>query len=119
MNAYLVRIPEERADFPSACDLEPPEPWWPTGIFVAATPAQAKRDALRAWTSSRSGVYSDDWNALRVRLLERDVDLLGDPLPRGELCEAASAHFDRLWLRVHEALDHDGRLCDCPEEIAA
>lgn len=103
MNAYLVRIPEERADIPSACSLEPPEPWWPTGIFIADTPAQAKTDALRAWSSSATtGVYSDDWPSLRVRLLERDV-----PLPRGEcivVTEENGETYDRLWERVSELI---------------
>lgn len=113
MNAYVVRIPETRGEYPSASSLEPPEPWTPTGVFVAETPAQAKRDALDVWAKSlRSGVYSDDWSNLRVRMLFRDVDA-----PRGEL--VGGPLYGRAWIRVHEVLEHDGGKCDCDETVAA
>ena len=67
MNAYAVCIPEERTDYGGW--YEPPEVGVPLGIFIAETPGQAKRDALRAWTQRRMGVYSDDYTALRVRKL--------------------------------------------------
>lgn len=81
MNGYVVYIPELRSEIPSMASLEPPESWYPADIFAAETPGQAKSDALREWTSGlRSGVYSDDWPSLRVRLLERNV-----PLKRGRV----------------------------------
>lgn len=112
MNAYLVRIPEERGEFYSG-GYEPPEPWWPIGIFVAETRAQAKADALSTWTHSpRSGVYGDDWRHLRTNLLAADV-----AAERGEY--VTGPLFGPLWLRVHEVLDHAGASCACPEvEVA-
>jgi hypothetical protein len=74
---FAVCIPEMRAHYAFE---EPPEYGVPLGIFVAETPAQAKRDALRAWTQRSMGVYSDDWPALRVRKLGET-----DAYERGEL----------------------------------
>jgi hypothetical protein len=107
VNAYLVRIPELRSEYYSG-GYEPPEPWFPTGIFCAETPAQAKYDAIEDWAGgTRSGVYHDDWPSLRVNLLRKDVSY-----ERGELNDDESD----LWGRVHEVLvDHGGKACDCPE----
>lgn len=46
------------------------------GIFVAATPAQAKYDALREFNNDC------EWNDLRVRLLVSDINFF-HRLPRG------------------------------------
>jgi hypothetical protein len=119
MNAYLVLIPEQRCDVYFG-GYEPPEPWYPTGVFIAETPGQAKRDALYEWANApRSGVYHDDWTNLRVRLLGRDVAGLSS-IRRGELSQSDNPGlYDRAWFRVHEVLDHDGRPCDCPEDEVA
>jgi hypothetical protein len=109
MNAYLVRIPEQRLWRTAILDdgTGPDEPYMPLGIFVAGSPAAAKHDALKAWTqSSCSGVYHDDWPALRVATLEHDVDLLESTIRRGELHEdgCAPSTWKRLWARADEIL---------------
>lgn len=118
MNAYLVRIREERGALYFGGDLyEPPEPWFPIGVFVAATRGQAKADALSTWShSSRSGVYEDDWPNLRTNVLAHDVELLNPAdVSRGEYETGPLHNF--FWLRVHEVLDHGGARCTCPEYL--
>lgn len=67
MNVYAVCIPEIRETH-DYYQIDPPEPYMPSGIFIAETPAQAKADALRSFTSAiQAGVFSDDWPSLRVR----------------------------------------------------
>lgn len=115
MNAYVVRIPEERT---SQRYYEPPEPWWPIGVFLAETPAQAKRDALDAWIGS--GVERDDWNALRVRLLRYDIRVYDGESGSDVEARRGEVPFgdplaETLWLRIHELDDHGGASCDCPE----
>lgn len=110
MNAYLVTIPETREYVEDAIMDDGSGPlghWQPTGIYVAETPGQARRDALTDWTNRpRTGVYEDDFLSLRARLLVKDVEL-----ERG-----CADHVDPLWLRVHEVEDHGGGACDCPAE---
>lgn len=114
MNAYLVRIPEERSAYAYG-NYEPPEPWWPTGVFIAETRGRAKVLALTNWTSRSTGVETDDFNSLRTNLLARDVDLLNPDVRRGEY--ETGPLFNFLWLRVHEVLDHGGARCTCPEYL--
>lgn len=67
MNAYAVCIPEIRTTY-DYYQVEPPETYFPCGIFLAETAGQAKADALRSFTEDiRSGVFDDDWTSLRVR----------------------------------------------------
>ena len=109
MNAYVVRMNEEREYVEPVMDdgSGPRIPYLPIAPVVADTPAQAKRLFLREFTHrSRSGVYTDDWTSLRVRLLARDVD--GKP--------GVDETNEALWLRVHEVDDHGGKPCDCPIE---
>lgn len=84
----------------------PQIPYLPIAPVVAETPGQAKRMFLTEFTRRPgSGVYGDDWNELRVRLLLRDVDV------------AAGIHEDdaRFWVRIHELEDHGGGRCGCPD----
>lgn len=78
----------------------------PIAPVVAETPAQAKRIFLTEFTSrSRSGVETDDWPSLRVRLLVKGT----------ELSPGVHEKSDELWGRIHEVEDHGGKPCDCPE----
>lgn len=87
MNAYAVCIPEIRETH-DYYQIDPPEPYLPCGIFIAETPAQAKVDALRSFTSAiNSGVFYDDWPSLRVRKIVSNI--------RRERSEAGVT--DTLW----------------------
>jgi hypothetical protein len=112
LTAWLVTIPEVREYVAEVvCDdgSGPLESWRPVGIFAAETAGQAKSDALRAWSRSRyTGVYGDDYKALRARDLGVWVEQ-----PRGCLDESTA-----LWSRVHEVLDHDGAECRCEDDDA-
>jgi hypothetical protein len=108
VNAYVVRTKDERTYTEPVMDdgSGPQIPYWPIAPVVAATPAQAKRAFLDEFSRRpRSGVYTDDWTALRVRLLQKDV-----VLPPGLHEEDGP-----LWLRVHELEAHHGSGCDCEE----
>lgn len=84
----------------------PQIPYLPIAPVVAETPAQAKRMFLTEFTRRpNSGVYGDDWNELRVRLLLRDVDVAA----------GIHEHDVRFWGRIHELEDHGGGRCDCPD----
>lgn len=118
MNIYIVRTKDNRT-YEEVIDPElggPTYDYWPHGLFVAESAAQAKTDALYKWSRDLYlGVYSDDYPNLRARLIKRAVEL-----PRGEI----EKNDEHLWLRVHELYDHAGRKCDCPyidalAEIAA
>lgn len=125
MNAYVIRTKDEREYVEPVLDdgSGPSFPYWPTGIFVASTPAQAKRDALTVWSNwqLRSGVETDDYPNLRARILFHDVDLVVSGVDRGELPFELDedSFYGRCWGRLHEVLDHDGKSCDCPVEEAA
>ena len=112
MNVYMVRTRDEREWTDPITDdgRGPSFPYLPIAPVVAETPAQAKRMFLDEFaTRSSTGVYHDDWNELRVRLLVRDTDL------QPGLHEGVAA----LWFRYHEVVDHGGKPCDCPERDAA
>ncbi len=121
MNAYLVHIPEERLSHYYTGGLEPPEPVWPLEIVCAETLSQARYDFLREMPyRSGSGVETDDWTAIRVRLLAKDVPfgrVCGIPEPKGdpEKRLPGDEWYYRFWLRIHEIEDHGGKPCDCPE----
>lgn len=95
MNAYVVKTKDEREETIPITDegQGPTEVYWPHGLFVAETPAQAKADALRAWSRLHSGVYADDYINLRATLVGRNV-----PEERGEIAEPALDY----WLRYEE-----------------
>ncbi len=107
MNAYTVKTSEMRAYTEPVMDdgSGPRILCWPMSPVVAETPGQAKKLFLDEFSHQpRSGVETDDWTSLRVRLLYRDV-----PLPRG-----VREDDHALWARIHEIEDHHGRPCDCP-----
>jgi hypothetical protein len=106
VNVYVVKTKDCRTWEEMVCEYGGPTwDYWPHGLFAAATPSQAKRDALHVWSHTLGlGVYSDDFLNLRARLIERDVDL-----PRGEY----KGDEERYWLRYHEISEHDGEACSC------
>lgn len=72
MNAYIVQTKEERSYVEPVLDdgNGPRFPCWPIAPVLAETPAHAKRLFLDAYADNfQSGVFGDDWTALRVRLL--------------------------------------------------
>lgn len=76
MNAYLVQTRDEREYFEPITDdgQGPSFPYLPIAPVVAETPAQAKRLFLEEFARRpNSGVYHDDWNELRVRVLAKGV----------------------------------------------
>ena len=110
MNAYVVRTSESRVYTEPVMDdgSGPQFDYWPTDVFLAEKPGEAKRDALRLWSQQGgSGVYTDDYQSLRCRLLSRDVE--GE---RG-VVEPRHPAYHELWHRVHEVLDHPSGKCDC------
>ena len=126
MNAYWCSL-EERIVGRSYDPPDPGEPYFPCGIYLAETRGQAKRMLL---DEHDRVVERDEYIDVRSRLLERGVEgVVAGPLPeprRGEPNYERMARGDdpdprtpyaRLWLRVHEVLDHAGRSCDCPAEV--
>lgn len=111
MNAYVVKTRDRREyvePIPGFYGDGPRFPIWPMSPVVAETPAQAKQLFLIEFAHSRSnsGVETDDWTELRVRLLAKDVPVA-----------AGIYEFDEdLWFRIHEIEQHDGKRCDCPTE---
>lgn len=86
MNVYAVCIPEERVEYFGG--LEPPEVGVPLGLFAAETEGQARCDALKVWLRRRCGVNSDDFVAIRSRV----VWPRARNLERGEIPDS-----DPLW----------------------
>lgn len=79
MNVYVVRTRDTREYVEPIMDdgTGPSFEYLPIAPVVAETRGQAKRLFLAEFSGrSYSGVYSDDWNELRVRVLARDVDRL-------------------------------------------
>ena len=77
MNAYVVRTKDRRTYVePVLDDGSGPEfDTLPISPVIAPTPGRAKTIFMREFAhGSRTGVYSDDFLNLRVRLLARDVD---------------------------------------------
>ena len=77
-NAYLVMTKERRTYVePILDDGSGPEfDCWPMAPVIAESPGKAKTMFLRDFARGRStGVETDDYPNLRVRLLERSVDL--------------------------------------------
>lgn len=108
MNAYVVQTKDVRSyTEPVLDDGSGPEiPYQPISPVVAETAAQAKHLFLTEFAHRpRTGVYSDDWTSLRVRLLARDV-----PWSQG-----VHEDNDFLWGRIHELEDHAGKSCSCVE----
>lgn len=115
MNAYVVKTKEMRSYTEPVLDygVGPQIPVQPIAPVVAATAAQAKRLFLDEFSHrSDSGVYTDDWTSLRVRLLFRDINVIGRLV---DLRPGVHEENDELWGRIHEVEDHDGLPCDCPE----
>ena len=92
MNAYVVKTKDSREYVEPILDdgTGPVFDCWPMSPVVAATPAQAKKIFLDAYQRGNTGVYSDDWPNLRVRLLFKDVGL-----PAG-LYEQDAKFWDRI-----------------------
>lgn len=110
MNAYMVRTRDMRSYTEPVMDdgSGPQIPYQPIAPVVAETPAQAKRLFLDEFTNKlRTGVYEDDWNELRVRLLAKNVSLAA----------GVRESDDALWFRIHEVETHGGKACDCPEPV--
>jgi len=113
--AFLVFIPgdkpgefEMRSSNYDIGGTTPPEYGAVVDIVIAETPAEAKYYFLNDWAGSRdTGVYHDDWNALRVRKLLHDVK------EKKGVLAWDSELWDRAWGRVHEAIDHNNTPCDC------
>lgn len=120
MNAYVVRTKDMRSYVEPVLDdgSGPSFPIQPIAPVIADTPAQAKKLFLDHYTSmGRSGVETDDYPNLRVRLLMRDVSVPFE-LDPGVVEERGGRHPINLlsfacWLRIHEVYDHDGKRCDC------
>ena len=113
MNAYVVKTKEPRGYIEPVLD-DGSGPWipcQPIAPVVAETPGRAKRLFLDEFAyRPRTGVETDDWTAIRVRVLYRDVSL-----PEG-----IREDDDQLWSRIHELEDHAGASCDCePAELLA
>src|SRR3990167_4246022 len=110
----MVYIPADNANgvecrmYPLfSAGLEPPEPVGIIAPVRASSPAQAKYLYVR---EEKALDYPDDWPALRVRLLAKDVD------GKAGIVEYPDPDTDRLWGRIHEVEDHGGKSCDCPED---
>ena len=109
MNAYVVRTKDRREYTEPIMDdgSGPRTPYLPIAPVIAETPAQAKRLFLDHFSRDpHSGVYSDDWPRLLVRLLRKNVD--NEPGLRED--------DDELWWRVHEVIDHNGAECNASED---
>lgn len=79
MNAYVVYINEMRDYVEPVLDdgSGPAIPIWPVAPVVAETEGKAKWLFLNEYSHRpRTGVETDDWVSLRVRLIAKDIQLL-------------------------------------------
>lgn len=95
-NVYLVKTKDQRTYTDPIMDdgTGPSFDCWPMAPVVAETPGKAKKLFLDAFAQgSRTGVETDDYPNLRVKVLAKGVDL-----PVG-----VRADDDSLWALVSHA----------------